>query len=38
MSAFWAYVTAHPGLLVFTGISALLVAYLLYAMIYPTRF
>jgi hypothetical protein len=38
VSTFLAYVTAHPGLLVFTTISAVLVAYLLYAMIYPTKF
>ena len=38
MSALLQYVGAHPGLLVFTLVSVAIVAYLLYAMINPTRF
>ena len=38
MSGFFDYVGAHPGLLLFTAVSVALVAYLLYAMINPSRF
>jgi hypothetical protein len=38
VSAFWDYVTAHPGLLAFTVLSVVIVAYLLYAMSNPSRF
>ncbi|MCI4366633.1 MAG: potassium-transporting ATPase subunit F [Thermoplasmata archaeon] len=38
MSGLFDYVTAHPGLLLFTVVSVAIVAYLLYAMINPTRF
>jgi hypothetical protein len=38
VTAFVLFVEAHPGLLVFTVVSGLLVAYLLYAMVNPSRF
>jgi K+-transporting ATPase KdpF subunit len=38
LSGLFDYVSAHPGLLFFTVVSVALVAYLLYAMINPSRF
>ena len=38
MAAFFEFVTAHPGLVVFTAVSVVIVAYLLYAMVNPGRF
>lgn len=38
MSGLFDYVTAHPGLLLFTAVSVAIAAYLLYAMINPSRF
>ena len=32
------YVEAHPGLVLFTAVSVIIVAYLLYAMVNPSRF
>ncbi len=38
MSGFFGYVGSHPGLLLFTAISVVLVVYLLYAMLNPAKF
>jgi K+-transporting ATPase KdpF subunit len=38
VSGLYDYLTAHPGLLLFTLVSAAIVVYLLYAMINPSRF
>jgi hypothetical protein len=38
MSGLFDYVSAHPGLLLFTALSVVIVAYLLYAMVNPSRF
>jgi K+-transporting ATPase KdpF subunit len=38
MSGLFDFVSAHPGLLLFTVVSVALVVYLLYAMIHPSQF
>ncbi len=38
MAGFVAYLEAHPGLVAFTAISAVLFGYLIYAMLNPSRF
>jgi K+-transporting ATPase KdpF subunit len=32
------FVSAHPGLVAFTAVSAALAAYLIYSMLHPERF
>lgn len=38
MAALFVYISSHPGLVLFTFVSIAIVAYLLYAMVNPSRF